>query len=57
MNDNSSRFGKYLELKFDSNGAVLGGRMIHYLLEKSRVVSRNDNENNFHIFYNLYSGI
>eukprot|EP00730_Choanoeca_flexa_P001716 TRINITY_DN10754_c0_g1_i3.p1 TRINITY_DN10754_c0_g1~~TRINITY_DN10754_c0_g1_i3.p1 ORF type:complete len:1194 (+),score=379.51 TRINITY_DN10754_c0_g1_i3:43-3624(+) len=57
MNDNSSRFGKYLELKFDANGSVLGGRMIHYLLEKSRVVKRNDNENTFHIFYNLYAGL
>lgn len=57
MNDNSSRFGKYLELKFDVSGGVAGATMTHYLLEKSRVVTRNDNEQNYHIFYQMYSGL
>lgn len=57
MNDNSSRFGKYLELQFDVTGAITGAKLFHYLLEKSRVAVRNDNEQNFHIFYQMYSGL
>lgn len=38
INDNSSRFGKYLEMKFTSSGAVVGAQMYEYLLEKSRVI-------------------
>ena len=57
MNNNSSRFGKYLELKFDTMGNICGAAMLHYLLEKSRVTFRNDNEQSFHIFYQLYAGL
>lgn len=57
MNDNSSRFGKYLELTFDEEGAIRGASMSHYLLEKSRVTVRNDNEQTFHIFYQMYAGL
>jgi len=57
MNNNSSRFGKYLELKFDTLGNICGAAMLHYLLEKSRVTFRNEGEQSFHIFYQLYAGL
>ena len=38
INDNSSRFGKYLELHFTHDGHIVGARLTEYLLEKSRVV-------------------
>lgn len=40
INDNSSRFGKYLEMMFTPTGAVMGARMSEYLLEKSRVIKQ-----------------
>lgn len=57
MNNNSSRFGKYLELMFDDGGSVCGAAMFSYLLEKSRVTVRNDKEQNFHVFYQLIAGL
>ena len=52
-NNNSSRFGKYMELLFDYSGVPCGGRMRNYLLERPRVVAPMEGERSFHIFYQV----
>ncbi|EDQ90934.1 uncharacterized protein MONBRDRAFT_15767, partial [Monosiga brevicollis MX1] len=56
MNNNSSRFGKFLLIKFDTRHRLQGVSIAQYLLEKSRVVQQGPSERNFHVFYYLVSG-
>ncbi|KAH0643782.1 hypothetical protein KY290_035242 [Solanum tuberosum] len=52
-NDNSSRFGKFVEIQFDASGRISGAAIRTYLLERSRVVQLTDPERNYHCFYQL----
>lgn len=56
LNENSTRLGKYFQLFFSEAGKLDFGYVTEYLLEKSRVTLQRKGEQNFHIFYNLFSG-
>jgi myosin-5 len=55
-NDNSSRFGKYIEIQFDDSANIVGAKIRTYLLERSRLIYQPETERNYHIFYqvNIY---
>ncbi|OQR90458.1 myosin-like protein [Achlya hypogyna] len=56
-NDNSSRFGKFIKINYNRNGTISGASTSHFLLEKSRIVGCAENERNYHIFYQICSGL
>ncbi|XP_073313044.1 myosin-6-like isoform X11 [Primulina huaijiensis] len=52
-NNNSSRFGKFVEIQFNDSGRISGAAIRTYLLERSRVCQVSDPERNYHCFYML----
>ncbi|WOH13189.1 hypothetical protein DCAR_0832698 [Daucus carota subsp. sativus] len=55
-NDNSSRFGKLIEIHFSGTGKISGAKIQTFLLEKSRVVQCTEGERSYHSFYQLCAG-
>lgn len=55
-NNNSSRFGKFIQVNFTEYGKIVSAKIYNYLLEKSRIVKIQENERNYHIFFQLLYG-
>ena len=56
-NDNSSRFGKFIEIQFTQTGRLVGATIDTYLLEKVRLVTQSPGERNYHVFFELLQGM
>lgn len=56
LSDNSSRFGKFLQIQFDAQATIVGAHVQNFLLERTRVVSQAPGERNFHVFFQLLEG-
>ena len=57
-NNNSSRFGKYMQIHISlRSGGIVSAKIYNYLLEKSRVTRVTENERNYHIFYQILTGL
>ncbi|KAL7473673.1 hypothetical protein ACHAXS_014162 [Conticribra weissflogii] len=56
-NDNSSRFGKFIEIRFNKSGTLIGASIETYLLEKVRLISQSEGERNYHVFYEMLVGM
>lgn len=56
-NDNSSRFGKFIDISFRKDGTMKSASIQHYLLEKARIKSQNIGDRNYHIFYSMLAGL
>lgn len=55
-NNNSSRFGKFIQINLNKSFKIIGASIVNYLLEKSRVATQAEDERNYHIFYEMVKG-
>ncbi|CAK8993140.1 Myosin-6 (AtMYA2) [Durusdinium trenchii] len=55
-NDNSSRFGKFIQIQFDKQGYLVGASIATYLLEKVRIIQQGEGERGYHVFYQMLFG-